>query len=616
MKWEACHSNFRIALPTDWGAVTADNVHYFRTKRDVNSFYTAIRLVLSRCVNYLSIRRMGLMKSAWGLWREEVLKYAEASKRDGNWEANAVDVIEGEIEPTALWTTKKGRGRQPTVYLSAIDIHGSIRNALRTGQNLKEAVSLYNVSMRDDRHDNIASLPLALSRDVDKSIPPTVPREGINLPPLALIPAELGEDGSFKVDREVRPKYNSYRARMQGPTDDSCWIIPSKLAMGRIPLGPGWTKKRLSSKVPHTHLTDCLSLLLLSGVGTFISLMTEEEEKEVEAQYGVTSSINSILQNAGVIARSALKAAIFQLKAKRDTLVAIMESKPRVEKFEEHYAAAQKERLKLKSSIQITQKTMDAASADLEGMAENLYWERLPLRRRVPPTKQELMPILWEIEDRLARGEVVYVYGHEGHGRVGLVCGCLLGRLYGLSPAETLFRLEVHHDCYPRRTAAAVDPDSPPVSCLQNRLQQQVLVQVLKDSNRVYEQSILRSQPDPETFTKSLIASNTSELSYSAAKTMLTDESGARCTSSPGKEFIRLKRSLYSLNDPSPLAASLPSPPDHRGRSETEAKVYSKGARKDPERDMWTVPVLRVTDIESPTLPQLRVANISKAGKG
>ena len=39
--------------------------------------------------------------------------------------------------------------------------------------------------------------------------------------------------------------------------------------------------------------------------------------------------------------------------------------------------------------------------------------------------------LLWELERRLGEGQNLFLYSHDGHGRVGMVAGCLVGRLYG-----------------------------------------------------------------------------------------------------------------------------------------------------------------------------------------
>lgn len=43
-----------------------------------------------------------------------------------------------------------------------------------------------------------------------------------------------------------------------------------------------------------------------------------------------------------------------------------------------------------------------------------------------------------QLLERIARGEVLYVHCHGGHGRTGTICSLLLGRLYGLSGEDAL----------------------------------------------------------------------------------------------------------------------------------------------------------------------------------
>jgi len=209
------------------------------------------------------------------------------------------------------------------------------------------------------------------------------------------------------------------------------------------------------------------------------------------------------LDLAGNTSKSALKNAIFQLKYSRDSDQARLDylcwedTSGNGSRSNTADPRRQKEKSRLKSKIVIAQQSLERATEELGAMASSLSWERYALSSEFAPSKHELLPILWEIERKLARGEVVYVYSREGHARCSLVCGCLLGRLYALTPAETLFRLQTHHDSYPSLVGRDI-----PISCMQLRGQQQVLVQVLRDSNRVYEASYMRSQPDPESYGK------------------------------------------------------------------------------------------------------------------
>ena len=68
------------------------------------------------------------------------------------------------------------------------------------------------------------------------------------------------------------------------------------------------------------------------------------------------------------------------------------------------------------------------------------------------------------------------------HGRVGLLAGCLLGRLYGLTPAIALYRLQACHD-----SAVSEKNRLVPVSCPCDIVQRKLLADVLVLTNRPYE---------------------------------------------------------------------------------------------------------------------------------
>ena len=57
-----------------------------------------------------------------------------------------------------------------------------------------------------------------------------------------------------------------------------------------------------------------------------------------------------------------------------------------------------------------------------------------------------LVKLCEDIEARLRAGEKIYLFSRLGHGRVGLVGACLLGRIYGCKAEEALFRVQMYHD--------------------------------------------------------------------------------------------------------------------------------------------------------------------------
>ena len=57
----------------------------------------------------------------------------------------------------------------------------------------------------------------------------------------------------------------------------------------------------------------------------------------------------------------------------------------------------------------------------------------------------------------LRDGGSMYIFSMHGHGRVGIIGGCLLGRLYGLHANEVLSRIQRYHDTRPGLKQEAAD---------------------------------------------------------------------------------------------------------------------------------------------------------------
>lgn len=72
---------------------------------------------------------------------------------------------------------------------------------------------------------------------------------------------------------------------------------------------------------------------------------------------------------------------------------------------------------------------------------------RFPIKRAGTPTFRSLLSNLKSLEARVRDGHNLYIFSAEGHGRAGLVAGCLLGRIYGCPISEAIVRLQFYHDC-------------------------------------------------------------------------------------------------------------------------------------------------------------------------
>jgi len=110
-------------------------------------------------------------------------------------------------------------------------------------------------------------------------LPSYFPSEGItNLPNLPEMYQPSTAEGRLTIQRSRRVGYCGFNLAMRGPTDNSFWIIPNRVACGSIPLGNGCTTE---GRVP----VSSISALMLAGIDFFVSLMEEAEEIQCEEEH-------------------------------------------------------------------------------------------------------------------------------------------------------------------------------------------------------------------------------------------------------------------------------------------------------------------------------------------
>ena len=98
----------------------------------------------------------------------------------------------------------------------------------------------------------------------------------------------------------------------------------------------------------------------------------------------------------------------------------------------------------------------------------------------------DILPILWYLEDQLSKGTNIFLYCDNMHGRVGMIAGCLLGRLYGLTLTNTLYRIQACHDCA-KSESYLTTTKNPPVNCPNKSIYRGLIADVLELSNRPFE---------------------------------------------------------------------------------------------------------------------------------
>lgn len=362
-----------------------------------------------------------------------------------------------------------------------------------------------------DGYQKIGTMPMARDRDPSgfgpASYHPNLGFSSKNLPSLPNLPDHIYRSSTIGATEQQisstaeKQKYNSFRSKQEGPTDHTCWIIPNRLLMGRIPLGKARKKGFVDSSL-HTQV-DCMSQILVAGITDVISLLPEDEELEEIKQYNnqlqwydkALQTIELAAVSGHNQAKNTFRSTISNLNQVVEQKSIEMEHYSHMERHDIRFPEYEKKRIELKAKRKVALDNIARAKKDLNKLSSRTpTWKRYPLEYNVIPPLDRIVPIIWRLEEKLYRGENLFIYSREGHGRAALICGCILGRLYGLSITDTLLRLQTYHDCQRGQREREVS-----INCPQMRAQQEMLGRILKISNYVYEGITYRTQVDPET---------------------------------------------------------------------------------------------------------------------
>ena len=255
--------------------------------------------------------------------------------------------------------------------------------------------------------------------------------------------------------QETRLRYGAYKAHMQGPTDDSCWCIPGRVAMGGIPWG----------KASRRQSTPAITALMLQGVSTFVSLMEEEEEEALCAKLGI-ESIPAKMKKAAVGSKFSVDQIVAECAKQIDIYETRLADIPTYAKSDPRFDDAKRDKVRCLGRIKLAKQKALNAKAQIERFPKSFDWIRVPLPPAAAPGLNDVLPQLWELERRLAEGQNLFLYSREGHGRVGMVGAMLVGRLYGFKvipspssiPSASPFFLPFPH------SLLASSPHTPPSS--------------------------------------------------------------------------------------------------------------------------------------------------------
>lgn len=363
---------------------------------------------------------------------------------------------------------------------------------IRLEEDKKDADQLY-LTTEEVEEDTV-------NQTLNSKVPGYSPSEYLKdyLPPLPQIFDPKTADGRLNITVSKRLEYASFRSAVQGPTDASSWAIARSLLIGPLPLNEAEQVKPGMKKAK--QVMSAISAILLEGVDLFISLLPEEEERSLQEQVSESTSqpvkeVRSQIESAYALA----KRTVNEITVYNSTLInkqtAALQKIPFYGKSDPRFQAAYNQKLRCKARIRLAAEAISKAKQQVSNLAKHVDWKRMVVTKEYTPGINTLLPQLWELEQYIASGRRIYMYSGDGHGRVGMMAGMLIGRLYGLHHYETTYRIQAIHDCARREQARQF-----PITCPQNPEQRQRIVEVLSITNRVLGEPTLRSQVDPETF--------------------------------------------------------------------------------------------------------------------
>ena len=131
---------------------------------------------------------------------------------------------------------------------------------------------------------------------------------------------------------------------------------------------------------------DCVSAIVLSGVGTMVSLMGEDEEKYIEEtwlkhpmykdQSGMTP-IKDLMQTAGRKARFSVASLLAENQDIIEKNKKQIKNIPNVDKTDKKYAKYKRERLRAQARINMATESSAKSQLQLERYPKTLDWIRI-----------------------------------------------------------------------------------------------------------------------------------------------------------------------------------------------------------------------------------------------
>ena len=246
--------------------------------------------------------------------------------------------------------------------------------------------------------------------------------------------------------------------------------------MGNIPYGKAEKKSQISA----------ITEIMLNGINLFVSLLSEQEERsdqKIRKQKSIMKLIPLYHQKAlyaigSSVADTKMIIADFQLQLDALNLLEI---------YPENEKKIHIEKMRLIARIKVAGDKMRKGEMQKKKLPMKVKWVRKAVCGDAESyTPNDILPILWYLEDQLSKGTNIFLYCDNMHGRVGMIAGCLLGRLYGLTLTNTLYRIQACHDCA-KSESYLTTTKNPPVNCPNKSIYRGLIADVLELSNRPFE---------------------------------------------------------------------------------------------------------------------------------
>ena len=506
-----------------------DNKLYFSSIRDVNKYGRVLRQALAKFMRVAEKRRMEYLQECMVRWRSMVSDMQESDLKASHFlphepTHDRVRDDGAKVDLTALTQQVHQELYDEVISKTLKEVQGDIDWSKIDADPADDSrLDLNAILMGTERKAKSVS---ATDTDAGKNTvtpPPWHPSVGFkegSLPSMPPLPDMVINEKNAPISQPYKhslsdiQKYNSFRAKYQGPTDYSFWVIPGRLAMGRMPLGRARNSGPVDSSL-HTMI-DSLPQLLLAGISSFVSTMTPDEEaKEVKDYNNYTTALGQGAPLVQDIATSLEEDHYNVCKTISDSIINLkfriedkniqlrdyghIEDAPlrpmRGEQVSTKRMKQKAIKVRLRAKQWLLKEDVETSQAELNKVPTKVAWDNYPLIHNEAPLYEKIIPILWDIEQRLFNGENLYLYSKEGKGRSGMICALVMGRIYGLSATDTLLRMQTYFDCQKSQRDKAVA-----ANCPQLRRQQDLVCRILQSTNNIYTGIQYRSQVDPETF--------------------------------------------------------------------------------------------------------------------